>query len=859
MTRLATAQPRVGFSRTLWNVGWRHLLRHPWQSVLMVVGILLGVAVVVSIDLANASASRAFELSTEAVTGRATHQIADGPDGLDETIYTRLRREGVTRQAAPVITDYVSSPQLGDRPLQLLGMDPFAEPPFRDYVAPQGDATIGGLTDLLTRPGAILLSDEVARQYRLTAGMPITLEIEGYSHAAFVAGLLKPSDNLSRRALDGMLLTDIATAQELTGKLGKLDRIDLILRDDAAVARVRAWLPQGVHLTPVEARSGSIEQMTAAFRVNLTALSLMALIVGMFLIYNTMTFSVVQRRPLFGTLRCLGVTRREIFILVVGEAFIVGVLGGALGVGLGVLMGQGAVRAVTQTMNDLYFAVTVTGVEVPVASLVKGLLLSIVATVITAAIPAWEAASVPPRAALVRSGIESKTRQMVRGAAVAGAVLLVAGGGVLMIPTRNLVLSLVGTFVVMMGFALLAPPALLVLMRGASPLAGRAWGTLGRMAPRNVVNALSRTSIAVAALMVAVSVTIAVSLMVGSFRHTVIVWLGQTLRGDVYISVPSATATQALGKIDPKAVSILQTWPGVARADTLRAVVVDSPSGPVHVDAINNPDLGVVRLFLWAEARPEAMWALMQGDVVIVSEPFATLFNLRRGSRVTLDALDGPHTFRVVGVYYDYASSQGTVIMAQPVYRRLWRDDAITAVSLRLAPNVRADQVTRELQDTLGPIQRLFVRPNTALREDALAVFDRTFAITGALQILATVVAFIGVLSALLSLLLEKQRELGILRAMGLTVRELWGLVMLESSLMGAVAGMLAMPTGFALSVILIYIINRRSFGWTLQMSIGWEPFVQALAVAVLAALLAGIYPARRLGRMLAAEALRYE
>jgi putative ABC transport system permease protein len=180
-------------------------------------------------------------------------------------------------------------------------------------------------------------------------------------------------------------------------------------------------------------------------------------------------------------------------------------------------------------------------------------------------------------------------------------------------------------------------------------------------------------------------------------------------------------------------------------------------------------------------------------------------------------------------------------------------------VSLRLAPGVRADQVTRELQDRLGPIQHLFVRPNIALREDALAVFDRTFAITGALQILATVVAFIGVLSALLSLLLEKQRELGVLRAMGLTVRELWGLVMLESGLMGAVAGMLAMPTGFALSVILIYIINRRSFGWTLQMSIGWEPFVQALGVAVLAALLAGIYPARRLGRMLAAEALRYE
>jgi putative ABC transport system permease protein len=293
--------------------------------------------------------------------------------------------------------------------------------------------------------------------------------------------------------------------------------------------------------------------------------------------------------------------------------------------------------------------------------------------------------------------------------------------------------------------------------------------------------------------------------------------------------------------------------------DTLRAVMVDSPNGPVHVDAINNPDLGSVRWFVWAEGTPEAMWSLMQSDAVIVSEPFANQFDLRRGSEVTLYADDGPHTFRVAGVYYDYASSQGKVIMSLPIYRRLWKDDALTAVSLRLAPGTQTDQVTHGLQDALGPIQRLFVRPNQALRDDALAVFDRTFAITGALQLLATVVAFIGVLSALLSLLLEKQRELGILRAMGLTVRELWGLVMLETGLMGAVAGVLAMPTGFALSLILIYIINRRSFGWTLQMSLGWAPFAQALAVAVIAALLAGIYPARRMGKMLAADALRFE
>jgi putative ABC transport system permease protein len=250
----------------------------------------------------------------------------------------------------------------------------------------------------------------------------------------------------------------------------------------------------------------------------------------------------------------------------------------------------------------------------------------------------------------------------------------------------------------------------------------------------------------------------------------------------------------------------------------------------------------------------------MQNGAVVVSEPYANLAGLpRRGGTVTLFTAEGPREFPVAGIYYDYVTSGGTISMSLDTYRRLWEDEALTALAVRLAPGADADAVARELGDTLAPVQRLFVRPNQALRDEALVIFDRTLAITGSLQLLATVVAFVGVLSALLSLLLEKQREVGILRSVGLTARQLWGLVMLETGLMGAVAGLLAMPTGFVLSLILIYIINRRSFGWTLQMQVELEPFLTALAVAVVAALLAGIYPARKMSKMLTAEALRYE
>jgi putative ABC transport system permease protein len=862
---------RASFSsHTLWNVGWRTLLRRPWQSVLMILGITLGVAVVVAVDLANASAGRAFDLSAEAVTGRATHEIVAGPEGVDEALYVRLRRQGVLRVAAPIVTDYVSSPQLGDRPFQLVGVDPFAEPPFRDYLLGAEDVPVARLRDFLTEPGALLVPAAVADRYALARGDRITLDVAGFERDAFIAGLVQPAseDALGRRALDGIILADIATAQELLHRAGRLDRVDLILPEgdgsrsgtSGSVERISALLPPGARVQAVEARTGAVKQMTAAFRTNLEALSLLALFVGLFLIYNTMTFSVVQRRPLFGTLRCLGVTPGEIFALVTSEALIVGVIGSALGLLLGVALGKNAVGMVAQTINDLYFVLTVRDVAIPSASLAKGGLLGIVATVVTAGLPAREAASVPPRVALSRSGLEVKAQRAVTRAAVGSAGALGLGVGMLALPTESLVVSFGSMCAIVVGFALLTPLATSLLMRGAARLLGRVWGLLGRMAPRDVIRSLSRTSIAVAALMVAVSVTIGVSLMISSFRHTVVTWLDHALQGDVYVQAPSFRATQNVSVLDPTVLQVVEQWPGVSRAELIRATYVDSPAGPVYVEAGTSRDYGADLLYRSVDGSPEQAWDAVLDGATIVSEPFANRLDLPpHGGTVTLYTNAGPRSFDVVGIYYDYASSEGTVIMSIEDYRRFWGDDAVTALAIHLEPGVDADHVARGLEDALAPVQRVVVRSNQALREAVLAIFDRTFAITGALQMLATIVAFIGVLSALLSLQLDKQRQLGILRAVGLTARELWRLVLLETGLMGAVAGLLASPAGYALSLILVYIINRRSFGWTLHMLVEPAPFVQAFGVAVAAALLAGIYPAHRLGNMATAEALRFE
>ena len=340
------------------RLAWRHSWRRPLQSIFLIVGVAIGVAMIVAIDLANGSANRAFALGTEQITGKATHQIVGGPDGVDVAVYTRLRRELGLRLSAPVVESYVSVPQLDAQPMRLLGIDPFAEPPFRSYLGggqPQNVAStdpVGSfLTPFLLQKNTVLIGQSVADRYGLQPGQELPVRIGARQEVLTIIGLLAPSDELSRRALDGLLIVDISTAQEVLGRIGRLDRIDLILSADADGAAqlddITAILPPGARVVRPSARTGAVDEMTAAFRLNLTALSLLALVVGMFLIYNTVSFSVVQRRRVLGILRSLGMTRREIFVMILTEATYLGLIGSALGLGLGVLMGRGAVQAVT--------------------------------------------------------------------------------------------------------------------------------------------------------------------------------------------------------------------------------------------------------------------------------------------------------------------------------------------------------------------------------------------------------------------------------------------------------------------------------------------------------------------------------
>lgn len=842
----------------LWRMSLRGVLRGPLQAALSVLGVALGVAVVVSIDLANQSAERAFQLSTEAISGRATHQVVGGPSGVPEAVYRQLRVERGVRPSAPIVEGDVTLFDRPGRAFHLLGVDPFAEEPFRPYLAPAGEGV--DISALMTRRGAVLVSEETAMSLGVGPGDTIALRVGGDRRDAIVVGTVVPADELSRRALENLIVADIATAQELLGMTGRLSRIDLIVTDDASLAWIGDALPPGFEITTASARTATMEQMTRAFRLNLTALSLLALVFGMFLIYNSMTFSVVRRRARIGTIRALGVTRGEVISLILGEAILVGALGTAAGLAVGDALGRGLVDLVTQTISDLYFALSVREVATPASVLVKGAVLGLGATVTAALVPALEAAGAPPRATLSRAHLEERARVTIRRATTAGLGLLAVGALLLLVPSRSVVLGFAALFAIVIGLALLTPAATTLSMRLLLPLVSRFTGMVGRMAVRGVVASLSRTAPAMAALVIAVAVSVGLGIMIGSFRLTVERWLGQTLQADVYVSTPSIVASRADAALDPALVARLARMPGVAGVSTYRNVEVEQGSARIRLTAVSLDPRGR-ETFEFREGDARNVWpAFEAGLAVIVSEPFSYRNGIGVGSDITLRTERGSVSFPVVGVYADYGSDQGVVMISRAAYDRLYDDPILTSAAFFAEPGVDADALVAAFRsEVAGEETAVLVRSNRSLREASLEVFDRTFAITVVLRILAFIVAFIGVLSALMALQLERAREIGVLRATGMTPGQVGGLVTTQTGLMGLVAGLLSLPVGIVLALVMIHVINRRSFGWTLSMALSPEVLVQAVALAIGAALLAGLFPAWRLASTPPAVALREE
>ncbi len=858
--------------RILWAASFRHLLRHPAQLALALVGLCLGVATIVAVDIATASSRHAFELSMAAVNGAATHQIVGGPEGIDERLYVDLQTRGIPEASqspafAPVVEGYVT---VGRRTLQLVALDPFAsaglnastegaggsagEPvrPAESLKVPEAD-----LGRWFTQRGAVVMAAETARQLHLSRNSSLDVDLGGKVYPAKLLAQLQDPGG----AYDALLLTDIAQGQAWLNMPGRLSRIDVRIADGAdapqVLAALRARLPPGTQLNESQSRTRENLDMVAAFTTNLKAMSLLALLVSTLLIYGAISFAVVQRRRTIGVLRALGTTQSEVLLIVLTEAAVLGVVGAILGVILGLLIGRELVSLVSRTINDLYFVVAVNATTLPPSSIVKALLAGLGTALAAAALPAFEAVTSTPHLGLRRSSLEERATNLARKLIFFSAAFALGAGIIVALSARSLLAGFIALFMLLVSVAALTP----AVLRSLSRAAAATWGPsspIARLAFGDIAASLSRTGVAVAALGMAVAAMIGVSIMVGSFRETLHDWLERSMIADIYVTAPGPGAGRPERRLDPEVVTSLLATPGIADYSMSRSILAQSTSGTVPVQALRLAPVSY-RSYQLVEGEASSVWPAFERGAIVISEPLAWRMQLKAGDRLSLETSSGPHSFAVAGVYREYGNNRGNVLLSLNTYRELWHDAGITALGFYLLPGAKSATVMSSLRDANQGRQALLMASNADIRVLSMSIFDRTFVITRVLNWLAAGVAAVGLISSLLAWELERSRELAIVRALGLTPAGAAVLIEAQTGFMGLAAMLAAVPAGVLTALVLIEVINRRAFGWRIDLHLHVSQFTNALVLSLTAALLAGVYPAWRTARAPVAGQIREE
>ena len=852
----------------------RYWLRHRGAFLLAALGVALGIAVFVSIQIANASVLGAFSASLDAVTGKANLQIRGGPNGLPDALFSRLKNQNDPRieAIAPFTARTLFSPTLKTSVL-VAGVDLFSEIDFRAFDLGNAPAQSRGENtenssrpsaplQFLLEPRAIALSQSLARRGGLQVGSKLQLLVGPRRENFVVAAIL--ADDASGRAFGGdFALLDIAAAQETFGEIGSFTQID-ILADEASIP---ALIPLLKRLAPADAivarpaqRSAQVASLLGAFQLNLTALSSIATFVGAFLIYNALASAVVRRRAEAGLLRAIGASRGQITALFLTEAAFIGFFGSICGVLLGLLLAKWTLGAVATTVSQLYLAVKARGLFVPLwlwwGAPLGGTLLSVLAAIPAAS----EAAGAKPRASLNISSLHLALEKHANALLFAGIALL-ACAGLLCWPKisgQSPLLGFGAAGATLGAFALATP---FLLLRGAKalrPIAEKLGGIEGALAADNLRRALNRSTLVIAALLVSLSLTIGMNVMVQSFRDTVADWIDGTISADLFIATANGFDGERGPGIPREVIDFALKQRGVTTFDTLRQARIEIEGKPAFLLANELPTLASgERKMRFLTRTKSAIDDFKNGNAVLLSERLSNILGKTTGDEVSLPSPQGPKTLPIAGVFYDY-NPNAVLYLDRKTYAKWWNDSQIDGLALYLS-GASGEELKRTIDARFGAQYALRLLPNADIRREVFDTFDQTFAVTYALQLIALIVAAVGVFDTLVSMTLERTTEWASLRAMGASKRQIIKVAFWEFGLLALFAWVLGSIAGLLLAAEMIFVINRQFFGWTIFPT--WQPqiFLQAAILAFGAVACAGLFPARQAARRDLATALQRE
>jgi putative ABC transport system permease protein len=832
----------------------RPMLRERARSVLVTGAVALGVAVVLAIDLAGNAAAGSFHSSMETMAGDNDLEIT-AAGGVPDSLVGQAARLPYPLRISSRIEDHATIQSTGEA-VPLIGIDFIAAAnDLRQSVQlGAGDESFAHIND----PDAIRITRSLGRQ----VGDTISLLINDHTRDYTVRGFVPDSVRMS----GDVIVMDIAAAQQATGKVGRIDRILLKVTDQPGIdvwqQRLQAALPAGVAVNPHGSQTTANRRMLSAFRWNLRILSYIALLVGAFLIYNTISVSVVRRRADIGIVRALGATRRAVLLAFLTEAALFGSVGAAIALPLGRLLAVGAVRLLGATVNSLYISSRPGTLNLSPSSVLLAFIVGITAAIASALAPAREASMVPPTEAMARGQREFIIRVERKRDAWIALALALAGALSAWIPAvEGKPLFGYLSAILFIGACALAIPALVDACTSAASATLRRWmGVEAMLAARSLAGSLRRTSVLVGALSTAIAMMTSVGIMVGSFRQTVITWLDQELPADLYLRPAGNPSADRHPTIAVDLADRIARLPGVESVSRFRAYEIEYQGLPVTLAGaeMSTRRPRAFSNFLSGRSPAAVISELQASDAAAVSEPFAYKHHVKDGDRITLPLGGRLVTLRIVDVFYDYGNERGYILLDQSTMLRYLPDPAPSNLAVYLAPGADLE-ATRDQIKRAAARNDVLIFSNRDIRREGVRIFDRTFAITYALEAVAVIVAVLGIAGALISIVIDRRREFGLLRIMGATTTQIRKLILVEASLIGILSNIAGLALGTVLSLVLIFVINKQSFGWTIQFHLPVMVLWSALGFVYLCTVLAGLYPARVAERLNPIEVVHEE
>ena len=840
----------------LYRLILRPLIRDRARAALTVAAVALGVAVIVAVDLAGEASMGSFRSALESLQGSASYEITQ-VGGIPEAVYGELARLEEPLAFSPRVEGFALLPGAGEE-VALFGLDLVGDPTLRELGGPSGSGTpdLSELSDLVGGP-----SVWVTASLGVSPGDPLPVVVGDRRMDLRVQGLIEPSGGRAGR----FLLVDVALAQRLLARPGRLDRIYV----HAPPGEGRDWsdrlaplLPPAASLRPAGTRTEDNRRMLRAFRWNLRMMSYATILVGAFLIYNTVTAYVVRRRRQIGIVRAVGASRAMVRAAFLIEGAVLGAVGAAAGLVLGRVLAAGAVKAVGGTVSALYASGAPGEIAFGLDAVAVGVAAGVGTSLLSAWRPAREAAGVAPTEAMAPARLDARVRTGSRRSAVAALVLAALAAGCCFVPPVGRVPA--GGYLALVllaaSCAAVSPRLSVVALAGAGRLLAPLLGVIATVAARGLVASLGRTSVIVAAMAAATGLVVSMGVTVGSFRETVDDWLESRLQADFYVS-PIGEGGRGSGSTMAEEVAArLAAAPGVRDVGRFRAYSIryrDAPATLGLADAVLYDRYPGIE-FLEGPA-PAAIWRELEaGASVIASELFSYRHGAHPGDTVRLALGTGVAELRVAGVFYDYSGERDLLIGDRGALRAYLPDPRLSSAGVYLEPGADFEESHAALARAVSG-RGVEVIPTRTLREQAIRVFDRTFAITRALEAIALFVAVLGMAEALLNLVFDRRRELALLRMHGASMGQVRRLVLVQAGLLGVIASLMGLGLGAASSQVLLRVIHKQSFGWSLPLHWPWELLAAALGVIVAASVAAGLYPARIGARLAPAEILRAE